>query len=192
MPDQMNHLSAEVVAAWTEGRLSAEERAMAEAHLAGCHECREEVTQVEDLLRSAPVRTRRFPVPLQLAAAAVLLLAIGLPAARTLLDRSPTASIGRTAPSSAARLTAIAPAADAAVLLPPTFVWHAADAGSRFRVTLVDEQGATVWSTETGDTAVTLPAEVALAAGRSYFWYVDALGADGRTMTSGAQRFTVR
>jgi hypothetical protein len=74
----------------------------------------------------------------------------------------------------------------------PTFAWHAGDAGSRFKLTLVDEQGATLWSVDTGDTVVTPPHDVFLAPGRTYFWYVDALGADGRSMTSGAHRFTVR
>jgi len=66
------------------------------------------------------------------------------------------------------------------------------DSGSRYLIRVTDERGAAVWSTETGDTSVILPAEIALLSGRQYYWYVDALGADGRSLTTGTHRFQLR
>jgi anti-sigma factor ChrR (cupin superfamily) len=187
-----DHLSPETVAAFLDGRLDEGERFTAEAHLASCAVCRRELVELEALLSRSPANRapRRILVPL--AAAAALALAIGIPATRSAWTGSQPQVVDRTQPGPPARLTAIAPAPDAVLDSQPTFAWHAADAGSRFKLTLVDEEGATLWSVDTGDTVVTPPHDVVLAPGRNYFWYVDALGADGRSMTSGAHRFTVR
>lgn len=189
--DQL-HLSHVTVAAWVDGQLAGEERAQVEIHLAVCAECRREVAEVEDLLARAPSGRRRLPTPLQLAAAAAVLLAIGLPVSRGWQDRQVPPAADRTQAAAITRLNAIAPMGEFPSGTAPVFQWNAADPGSRFRVTLVDEQGATLWAAETGDTVATLPAEVLLVPGQTYFWYVDALGSDGRTLTSGAHRFTVR
>lgn len=187
-----DHLTPETVAAWLDNRLSDGERAAAEVHMASCARCRQEIVELQALLAASPVTRSHRRILYPLAAAAALMLAIGIPAARTAWFGSAPAPVDRTPPGGSARLLTIAPAADAALDGVPTFSWHAADAGSRFKLTLVDDQGATLWSVDTGDTVVTLPPDIALVSGRTYFWYVDALGADGRSMTSGAQRFTFR
>jgi anti-sigma factor ChrR (cupin superfamily) len=187
-----DHLSPETVAAFLDGRLGDGNRATAEAHLSVCTDCRREIVELRALLARSPATRapRRILVPL--AAAAALALAIGIPATRSGWTGNQPQAVDRTRPGPSARLTVLGPAPDAVLDGQPTFAWHAADAGSRFKLTLVDEQGATLWSVDTGDTVVTPPHDVVLAPGRTYFWYVDALGADGRSMTSGAQRFTVR
>lgn len=160
--------------------------------MASCGLCRQEIVDLQALLAQSPTTRSPRRIFYPLAAAAAVMLAIGIPAARNAWFLTSPTSVDRTGTGPSARLTAITPAADATLDGEPTFSWHAADAGSRFKLTLVDEQGATLWSVDTGDTVVALPREIALVSGRTYFWYVDALGADGRSMTSGAQRFTVR
>jgi len=188
------HLDAETVAAYSDSRLDAAERVRVEAHLVACAECRAEVVAVGQLLRSYRPAVRRFPVPLQLAAAAVLLVAIGVPIGRRLRAAPELPPVRHAPTGTAAGLAIVTPAPDTvlAASARPEFTWHAAEPGSTFRLTVVDESGATIWSVETGDTTVFLPQTVVLKTGGTFFWYVDAMAATGRSMTSGARRFTVR
>jgi len=54
---------------------------------------------------------------------------------------------------------------------------------------VTDVSGRVVWVKETSDTALALPADVSLGGGREYLWYVDALGSDGQSVTTGIRRF---
>jgi hypothetical protein len=88
---------------------------------------------------------------------------------------------------------AVAPAPGAA--LGPErieFVWEAVESNATYRFTLTDEGGDPLWTAETTETAVTLPGEVSLEPGGRFFWFVDALLADGGSATTGIQNFTVR
>ena len=191
--DDTTHLEADTMAAYVDGRLDARERSRAEAHLAVCSACRDEVVSVRQTLASFQPAARRFPVPLPLAAAAVLILAVGLPLARMWKGTPDEIAVRQPGSGAVQGVVAVEPAVGAVMATGSAqFVWRAADPGSTFRFRIVDESGATVWSVETGDTAVSLPGDVTLHSGVTYFWYVDALAADGRSMTSGAQRFTVR
>jgi len=95
LPRAPEHLDAESLAAFVDGRVSAEERAAMEAHLAGCEDCYEALVEVtrtlEDVagpVATAPVvslqapaiapprRWNRTAVAI-LATAAVLILAVG-------------------------------------------------------------------------------------------------------------------
>jgi tetratricopeptide (TPR) repeat protein len=95
LPRAPEHLDAESLAAFVDGRVSAEERAVMEAHLAGCEPCYEALVEVTRTLAdvaapvaSAPVASlpssiiappRRWnrTVVVILATAAVLILAVG-------------------------------------------------------------------------------------------------------------------
>ena len=57
---------------------------------------------------------------------------------------------------------------------------------------IVDATGGIVWSRSTVDTSVTLPADLRLLRGTEYFWSVDALLADGHSMTTRAHHFSIR
>jgi hypothetical protein len=70
-----------------------------------------------------------------------------------------------------------------------TFTWHRRSTDT-YRITVLAQNGEPLWSQETSDTSVTLPAAVVLEPGRTYFWRVDAI-ADGIAATSGPQRFLV-
>jgi len=189
------HLDADTVAAYADGRLAPPECDRIAAHLAGCAACRDEVVSVRRLLASYRPQGQRLRVPLPLAAAAVLVAAIGLSMAPRLIREPSPAPLRRPADGAVSGVAVVTPAGGSVVARsgPTEFVWRAGgSAGGTFRLTLMDESGITVWSIETGDTAASLPPGISLNVGASYFWYVDALAADGRSMTSGAQRFTVK
>jgi hypothetical protein len=60
-----------------------------------------------------------------------------------------------------------------------------------FRFTLTGQSGEPLWFHETSETSVSLPSEVELRPGETYFWYVDVLLPDGRTGTTGVLDFIV-
>jgi hypothetical protein len=69
------------------------------------------------------------------------------------------------------------------------FQWRSRAADS-YRITLLTETGEPLWTEETSDTALTLPATITLEVGRLYFWRVDAV-ADGVSATTGIHKFEV-
>ncbi|HEX5820053.1 MAG TPA: zf-HC2 domain-containing protein [Gemmatimonadales bacterium] len=190
--DATHHLPATTVAAYVQGELEAAARDEAESHLATCATCRHELVEVGRLVAKRE-RERLGKMALGVAAVASLMLVVGVlrtsvPRAgdRGAVERAP-------APGGARAVTALSPGIDAT--LPSgrdvRFTWHAVAGGSTYRLTLLSESGALLWATATGDTTVSLPDDIQLAPSGAYFWYVDALSADGSTLTSGARRFAV-
>jgi hypothetical protein len=57
-------------------------------------------------------------------------------------------------------------------------------------VALLAEDGEPLWTLDTSDTSVTIPASVLLQVGRTYFWRVDAVH-DGVAATSGVIPFSI-
>jgi len=186
------HLQARLVAAYVERRLDDDERAVVEAHLATCAVCRREVVEVSRLLLKRR-RASQFLPAAGIAAAALLALVAGvsLIGGPTKTGSEPTI---RAHSSSVPALTAVEPAPDVSLSVGDEirFVWSAADAGSTYRLTVVDESGEPVWSAETSDTVALLMAQAAPVRAGTYFWFVDALASDGSTLTSGARRFSLR
>lgn len=186
------HLRSRLVAAYVAARLDAEERAAAEAHLALCEQCRREVVEVSRLL----VKRRRAGQLLPaagIAAAAMIAMVIGI----SLLGEPTTSDSTRAvrAPSQSIRaLTPVEPAPDVSLAVGDDilFVWRATEDGSTYRLTLTDETGDPVWSAETSDTMAFLPARAGPDRPGTYFWFIDALGSDGSTLTSGTRRFLLR
>jgi len=186
------HLRSRLVAAYIARRLDTEERAAAEAHLAVCEECRREVVEVSGLLLKRR-RTAQLLPTAGIAAAAVLAMLAGVS-----LIGGPTTS------GSTQAVRAPLPPAHALIPVRPApndslsageeilFVWSAAEVGSTYRLTVLDETGDPVWSAETSDTVAVLPARAGPDAPGTYFWFVDALASDGSTLTSGARRFSLR
>ena len=72
------------------------------------------------------------------------------------------------------------------------FVWHSAGSGMHYRLTVANQVGDLVWEAETADTVLQLPVEFDLIVGARYVWYVDAMGEDGESVTSGPLSFTAR
>jgi hypothetical protein len=192
----VEHLTTEELAAYLSAALHGEELSRVESHLTQCDDCRSEVIEGRRAIDAASSIRRPASRPSRLllaglAAAAVVLFAIWPTHERTLspADRivrgagalPKASSIGIVAPDDGGRLDP----------LKSIFIWHRDGDASTYRLTLTDESGGIVWTTNTADTGVALPPSVVLERGRRFFWYVDALRADGRSMTSGVHDFTV-
>ena len=190
------HLSAEQVAGYIDDMLSAGEHARVEAHLADCATCRVEVAEAHRLVVSPP-RVSRWSLLVPLTGA----LAAGL-AAILLINTA-----GELSEAGEPQLRAAAPAAEADAALPGLAVhsplgtvprtrvslaWSPAPMGSVYRVSVSTEGGTPIWAASTTDTILALPAGTALQPGARYFWHVDALLPDGRSVTSGIREFATQ
>lgn len=186
------HPTSETIAAYLSDALAASELAGLEAHLADCRSCRTEVATARRLLRPLASRKRLRWVAPSLAAAAV--------AAVVVLSSLPGSPFRRGEPIRGEDQTGIeAPSIRA---LSPingdrvsrgavVFVWQRQPGNPLYRLTVTDGSAQIVWTNETSDTTLRLPADVSLAPGRTYFWLVDALGGDGRSLTTRNQRFAI-
>lgn len=187
------HVKSERIAAYLDGRLPAPELKQFESHVADCVTCRREVLSIAQTLSGrsrSPLVTAGF-----VAAAAVLVLVLVLapadgrggatsPVAR---QRSPTAA---EIPS----VSGLSPA-DGTVLdeSEVTFAWRWLEADAMYRVTVLNADGDEIWSGDTEDSTISLPADIALQPSERYFWRVDALLRGGRpTASTTFLRFEIR
>ena len=216
MPDEdrhIAHLTAERLAAYIDGRLTPPEHNAALAHFDDCADCRREMTDARRVIAlatpaqpepaRAPTPSRRV-WPLIAVALAAALVFVAVPTVLRNRNGAGGATDGATdgatrAPDrlpeseTVSQLATVTPLDDAAVsLASDTFVWRAASADAEYRVRIVDATGGIVWSRSTVDTSVTLPADLRLVRGTEYFWSVDALLADGHSMTTRAHHFSIR
>jgi len=193
------HLRDDVLAAYLDRALSTSARAAADTHLADCASCREELVALSTLARSTTRRRRalRFAGPMAAVAAGVLIVMFSPQSPTTRSDPPSTRVRERTgvgAPGSRT-LVAVAPV-DGDMVRPESarrtqFIWKRDTPDAGYRFTITDEGGSVRWSIDTGDTTVTLPDSVPLLRGQTYYWYIDALGGDGGTRTSGPRRLRV-
>jgi hypothetical protein len=186
------HLDPGSIAAYLDGALDDEQVAAVQEHLFACDECRDLVTDASGALQAARRRSRSWLVPTVAAAAVTGLLLIGLP----LLESAADAPVVRGTADSAAttesgsRLEVVLPRPGTVLRSPEgRLVWRAAGTNANYAVTIADAGGDPVWQTETRDTAVAIPPSVGLEPDVTYLWYVDALTEDGRSVTTGVQRF---
>jgi hypothetical protein len=146
-------------------------------HVMGCNPCRREF----DLLRALEAaggaagrnRTsigRRF-IPLALAASLLLAVGIGL----AVRDRAQPGDV----PRGVHGLVLLSPPNEVAAGQPIRFVWQPVPGARRYRVELLDEQDATVFSGFTADTTLVWSGSE-LRPGSAYRWWV-------RDATPGAQ-----
>ena len=182
------HLPAWRVTAYLAGSVDAAGRAEVEAHLADCEECRTEIIEVARLARER----KRFPwqvvMPLAAAAGVVGILLLGPSRSQTAADGHPVVRSPDTM-GSVAGIVVVTPGPRVTPDEGFVLAWHQVRDASVYRVTVSDERGDSVWTGSTPDTTVVLPAGTILQSNRPYFWYVDALLRDGRSVTSGLQEF---
>jgi len=184
------HPSTEEIADYLNGKLRPADRESLEAHLAVCRECRQEVTSTRGLLATyrRPSRAMVWAVPA--AAAAVLAWLVVAPPERR-DGEAVRAGEEDTRPEAEIAVRVIAPADGDTLRASSSFVflWHSHTGQPLFRLTLSDASGKQLWGAESRDTTLTLPPSITLDRGRTYYWHVDALGADGRSYTTRTQRF---
>lgn len=191
-PVRTAHLSATDVAAYLSGRAGADSRVRIQAHLAECADCREEAIGASRIL-GAEHRSR--------STRRVLLASVGLAAVLALVIVTRTAPVHSV--ESATRGTAGGASAESKVSVVgplggfaqaggiPTFVWRSIPGAMEYRFTLTDVDGKVLWTRATPDTLLTPPLDVPLGTERAYYWFVDALLADGNSVTSGAKEFHI-
>ena len=180
------HLESGEVASYLDRVLAPAEQARLETHLADCAECRGEVIAVSRI-RHIRSRPRWLILGPAAAAAAIALFFVARPAVTPAPGTVPRDGEERT---TVALVTPGDGAAAPARSL--TFIWRSAGGGVSYRLTLTDERGDVVWTATASDTTGHPPSDVRFQMGRRYFWYVDALLPDGRSVTSGARQFTTR
>jgi hypothetical protein len=188
-----DHLPAADLAAYlSRGRRSPTFRPV-QAHLADCADCRQEAAHIARVIRAeARGRMFRWTGAGVAAAAALLVVAVWTGGHR----RAPDADITRAAANSGVEGAAIAPLTPLGEVPPAgsslAFAWRPAAGAVEYRLTLSNATGGTLWRRATTDTTLDLPLDVSLARGVSYYWYVDALVANGGSVTSGAREFHLR
>jgi len=184
-----SHLTDEEVAGYIDRSLTAPERDEVDGHLASCAECRAEVRAAAQIVRDQGRRAMCIRGSVLAAAAAAVALIVTNPFAQD-ETRNPTLR-GPDAPLDVGDrlVTVVSPAEGASVQRTGlTFVWRPVEADARYRFTLTNVLGDDIWSADTRDTALMVPADVSLEPGERYLWYVDALLLDGRSVTTGTRR----
>ena len=172
------HLESRDVAAYVDRALSPAERDAIEVHLSDCAECRDEVVQISRLRRIMNSR-RRWLIVAPVAAAAVLAVMLWP-------SRKPDEPVLRDGGEPVLAVTIVAPADSAPAPSRGTkisFTWRSMDSVVSYRFAITDASGDVVWSSTSTDTTAQLPASIQLRPG-NYFWYVDALLPDGRSVAS--------
>jgi hypothetical protein len=164
------HLTPGQTAAYLDRVLTPEERARVEAHLEACSECRSELVALRPLVASLNTRRNLLRVSLLLGTAAAASVALLVyPGVVTNTAVSPHRDpVGLPAPTLKAR----APAG--AVSRPATLAWAPLDRATRYRGQVFDAEGSILYRAETEDSVLLLPDSLPLAAGRTYFWKVEA------------------
>lgn len=189
------HLTSEHLAAFLDGRLTGAERERAVRHFASCAECREELTELRDVLDAPRATGSRRWVAVAAAAAAIVAFAM-IP--RMVRESSPDGA-ARVRGSEAIQrpdgpsIEIVSPTDRSQVT--PTGLelsWRALGSGATYTVTVQDTTGSDVWSVSDTTTRVALPDTVRLQPGHRYFWSVDARLADGTTAKTRVYSFIIR
>lgn len=186
-----------MLASYVDRVLGADARALADRHLAECASCRDDLVALSAIVHPrSSRRLLRIATPLAAIAAALLVFALapwrapdGPDGGRRERMRE-TTTVGGV--GSTRGVMIVAPT-DGSVLPPDSvrFTWRRANGDAGYRLTVTDDSGAARWTIDTPDTTVVLPDSVRIVAGRTYLWYVDALGADGGTRGARLRKFRV-
>jgi hypothetical protein len=184
LPGSADHLTELELAAYLDRGLSGEPLTRAENHIAVCAECRDHLIETRRLLDRTN-RPKRFAQAAGgLAAAGILAILLLNPGS---LNRQADADGRQRGSPSRDAITVYGPIGDIA-RQPLRFTWAKAGDGTSYRLVLTTDAGEQLWTTSTADTTISLPPSVKLA-GDHYYWSVDALTADGRTLVTGLREF---
>jgi hypothetical protein len=173
------------IAAYLDRRLPTDARERVEAHLASCSDCRQDFVQAHGVLGSLR-RRRQLRVAASVLASAVLVAIVVRSAERGHGTGTDLSQLRGTADVPA--LMAYGPDGDTPLAL-LRFVWATAPTTLSYRLTVTRGDGTPVWRGSSTDTTKTLPDSVALQPGNRYFWFVDALLANGATQSTEPREF---
>jgi Putative zinc-finger len=188
------HPTDETVAAYLEGVATQAERASLEKHLDDCEYCRARLVLAGHALDSAPrARSQMRWKPIVAAALAASLAGVLL-LSRSAPEASPSPVRGSSQEVAQPAVRILAPLRGTTVAAATLrFVWSTQEPDALYQVTLSAADGRMLWTSRTADTAAAPPAEVLrdMQPGQPYFWRVDALLSNLRSLTSSDQRFQV-
>jgi hypothetical protein len=181
------------------------------AHLAVCARCREQVASVAGLLRESSVAaeigrvTVRTTAPvsrrwrfvgagaLTALAASVAFMVRGsgdqVDATRTVVAMTDTEPHREQSVTTTVAPTVIAPLG--AIAAADTFRWTSVPRADRYRLTVFDREGRTLWEAEGKDTTVARPDSIAGQRGATYLWKVEARTGWDRWVASELVEFSV-
>jgi hypothetical protein len=189
------HPSDGDVAAYLEAVLPDRERVALEAHVADCEYCQARLALAGEVVGTAPrTRRRRLLYPAALIAAAAGLAAVLLVPGRT-VEPTPQSEFRTPAEGTAGqRLRIIQPSRGGSIRSEaPRLIWSGLGADALYQITISTADGSVLWSERTSDTTVVPPVTVAgrLRSGERYFWRVDGLLPNLRSVTTGDQPFSL-
>ncbi len=190
----MTHLTSEDFAAYVSRAIHGPKLDRLEEHFEGCEGCRDELVAVAALLRNARgQRRRRVAGGAVLTAAALSGVALlGTSIERILSEREPVLRGGGVGLEEGVRSFSVVTPRDGARLAASSgmlFAWRAVAPAAFYSLTVTDERGDLVWRGSTSDTLLQLPSNITIRPGSRYFWFVEALLADGTTATTDANGF---
>jgi len=186
-----DHIDEDELSSYLDRMLSDADRRRVEAHLSACDECRAEAIASREAVTSGPTlpgsRFRSWPIIGGAVAAAAVIIVIG-----TISQSRTDRDIERDANATVPAVTIVNPADGSPLGTDRIVTWRALAENTSYRVTIADQSAQPIHTTTVRDTSAVIPPSVMLVAGRKYFWYVDAMRADGSTATSGLKSFTVK
>lgn len=180
------HPTTAELAAYLDRRMPGDELGAFEAHLASCSECRGLLVGAHGVLAAAGRPARRALGAGAIAAAVAAALFVFV---RT--GESPDLRRHSTLLRDAAGpipLIAYGPSGEAPVG-PLRFTWGSMPGALSYHLTVTRADGEAVWSHDGADTVAVLPSTADIVGGATHFWAVDALLADGTTVTTGLREF---
>ena len=189
------HLTSEEVAAYLAGATRDAELDRLEAHMVDCDACRAEVVGVRRAVRGRGNR-RGLWLALSGLAAAMLVGVLLLPP-DTVTNGPGGAPVFRDAqglPAEGVTAIEVVTPADGSQVPADSlrFEWRPLVGDVMFAVTISDENGDVVWTSNTLDTVLVMDPGIPLRPDRRYFLIVDALIDGSRSASSGMLEFSVR
>ena len=147
-------------------------------HVMGCGACRREYDLMQSIAAGRGADRRRRLVPLAAAATVVLLFGGTIAFVAFRANREAGALRG-----SESTVELVTPRG-AEGSRPVNFIWRSQPDGPVYTLEVFTPAGDVVYTTETRDTAVALPADLSLTTGETYHWWVSVHTADGRDVRS--------
>ncbi len=179
------HLEEGEVTRYLARTLAPADRESVEHHLADCAECTAELVAVSRLHQSGRVPVRRIAAVAAAAAAVAGIVLLG----PGLVPRHPEGAPPIRGAESQPTVSVILPADGAVLTGAPDFTWHAVPGATAYRVSVSRASGDSVWATTTSDTSVRASAQVSRAGSGLYYWYVDVLLEDARSIPGPVHEF---